>query len=144
MEKSVKDLNSELENIHVSLSKPFCLSLWEIDSVKDMLIRCVRGVVPFTMRLDGEDLVYLPPGGGGEELFVAMPVTSGKVQVSNLIDQVDVVLRGFGKPEYFTERVLHASVAKTTATPVDGLDDHLQIVSGIVFKAGHRQFAIPF
>lgn len=130
----------------MSLSKPFCLSLWEIESVKDGLIRCVRGVAPFTMRLDGEDLVYLPGGGDKDdgELFVAMPVTSGKAQVSNLIDQVDAVLRGFGKPEYFAERVLHASVAKTKAAPVDGLDDHSQAVSGVVFKAGHHRFPIPF
>lgn len=138
-----------LEFIHVSLSKPFTLALWEIEPMREKLRQCVKGMLPFTMRLAGDQFILLKSSSSSvnDQLsFVAMPVTTGKLQINTLIDHIDVALQSFGKEIYFTDRILHASLASTKLLELPQIDgmDYTQQVTAITFNAGHHTFVIQF
>ena len=46
--------------------------------------------------------------------FLGVPVTIGKLQIVELIDTIDGVLRDFSQPPYYAEKLAHVSIAWTT------------------------------
>ena len=142
----------KLENIHISLSKPCSLLKHEIELVKTRIEKNVIGIKPFSVRLDGEHPFVLQ--SESNDVFGVIPVQSGKMQLNMLVDEIDDALAVFGKEKYYSERILHASIASWQqdeaivgeihpGTQHDSSSLPSFQVKSIVLRSGHLQFTIP-
>jgi len=136
--------------LHVSLSRYFTAAAHEIEPLAQRAKLRLGKMPAFVIAL-GPQLLELP-SEDGLCTFGALAVAQGRHETNAMIDDLDEVLAAFGKPTYYTPRILHVSICRwpgagspVTYAPLDwprGASASCR-ATRVLGRAGHVEFEIP-
>ena len=111
---------TELDDWHISMSKPFQLSHRYIDQFIKEMEKALSGFGTLSVRLDTDTVLFLPSedvSSDDQRIFFAFPVMeeTSNLETTNklgrLVSLVDGVLQHFGLAPFFKPPLFHVSFA---------------------------------